>query len=52
MTLDEYRETVMMPAMLRMMGLPDTPQGRLALQELSMEEMVAVVKAKIEGAAA
>jgi hypothetical protein len=52
MTLDEYRETVMLPSMLRMMGLPDTPQGRVALQELAMEEMVAVVKSKIEGSAA
>jgi len=52
MTIDEYRETVIIPNMLRMVGLPDTPEGRLALHKLATEDVVSVVKAKAEREAA
>lgn len=48
MTLNEYSDTVMIPAVLRMLGLPDTPVNRAALQKFTMAEIADVMKTKIE----
>ena len=51
MTLDEFSNAVMIPHVLRMIGLPDTPEARKALHELSIAEL-ADIKAKAEKEAA
>jgi hypothetical protein len=47
MTLDEYTQTVVVPAVLRMFSLPDTPAMRVALERYVAAEM-ADMKAKSE----
>ena len=48
MTLNEYNDAVMIPAVLRMIGLPDTPVSRAALEKFTMAEIADVMKTKIE----
>jgi hypothetical protein len=38
-TLNEYSDSVMIPAVLRMLGLPDTPAAREALERFTIAEM-------------
>lgn len=39
MTLNEYNDKVMIPAVLRMLGLPDTPAARAALERYTIAEI-------------
>jgi len=42
MTIDEYNEKVMIPAVLRMFSLPDTPAMRDALEKYTAAELARV----------
>jgi len=51
MILQEYSDAVMIPAILRMIGLPDTPESRTALHKFTIAELAAMRAASQKEAA-